>query len=148
MSVKRGNPLSREEVVSDFTNGETSSLRNLSDWDIQELTRRLNSLNGSLTPNPSPTGRGVNDPRVKMQRKIIAMAHEIGWNLHPASPQPSSNGEGATRLKIDMQKLNAWCEKHGYLHKKFNDYTYNELPRLIAQFEQAYKFYLEKLNSK
>jgi hypothetical protein len=85
------------------------------------------------------------DPRAKatdrMRNKILSMAHEMGWNLTPG-PSPQERG-GMQKPKIDMAHVNAWCTRHGYLHKPLDDYTHSELPKLVSQFEEVYKSYLK-----
>lgn len=60
----------------------------------------------------------------KMRGKILGMAHEMGWKFGG---------------------LNNWCLQRSYLKKKLDAYDYNELPRLVTQFEQVYKSYLKGL---
>lgn len=67
-----------------------------------------------------------------MRRKIMWMAHEIGYEL------PSTH-------KIDMKRLDGWCVEKGYLHKKLNQYRYAELPLLVTQFEKVYKWFLNSI---
>lgn len=118
----------KENAVLDITGGRTVHISEMSETEAARLIYNLQSLTGKSNWKPG------NDPRLKMQHKIIAMAHEIGWNLR--------NG------KIDMKKLNEWCEKTSYLRKEFNKYTFAELRRLVAQFEKVYHFYIENLNKK
>jgi hypothetical protein len=48
-----------------------------------------------------------------------------------------------------MQRIYAWVEKYGYLHKHLNKYTYEELPKLVSQAEQCYYSFLKTVaNSK
>lgn len=69
----------------------------------------------------------------KMRRKIIAKAHLLGWNT-------AIDGS----LKADMERINNWCTKFGYLKKLLNDYSFEELPELVGQFEKMYLDTLEK----
>jgi len=65
----------------------------------------------------------------------------MGWYT---SPPALSSGEGAKR-KLDMRRVNNWCLKYGYLHKLLDEYTYEELPKLVTQFEEVYKDMLRKV---
>jgi len=69
----------------------------------------------------------------KMRRKIISLAHEMGWKL------PGTN-------KIDIAHINDWCKKYGFGKKQLNEYTVAELPRLVTQFQNGpYKYYISNL---
>ncbi len=72
------------------------------------------------------------DPRYKMRGKILSMAHEMQWYL-------------PGQKKLDIKRLDRWCEKYGHGRKPFNAYTYNELPRLIRQFEKVYVTFLNQI---
>jgi hypothetical protein len=72
-----------------------------------------------------------------MPRKIISMAHELGWQL----PNP----ENPAKPKADMKRINGWCVNYGFLHKKLNDYTKDELVPLVTQFENMYLKELKKV---
>lgn len=114
-SVKRGNDMTREEVIQQFTEGRTPSLKDLSDIELQELTRRLNMLTGTrYQPN--------NDKLDKMRKSIIAIFHDM--NKTPATAK-------------------AWAEKQGVFgnKKRFNDYTGRELFALIRIAEKIRKEY-------
>lgn len=67
----------------------------------------------------------------KMRNKILYYAHEMNWENAPGH--------------VDMQRVDNWCIKFSYLHKKLNQYEYQELPRLISQMQQVYKHYLANL---
>lgn len=142
----------KNAAVLEISGGRTQHLRELSDAEMRMFILTLQRAQGSLRDsrlrgNDGRSWQPQDDNRTKMQRKIIAMAHEIGWHK-----LPSHLGEGQEvrlekgRLKIDMQKINNWCVKKSYLHKEFNRYTYSELPRLVAQFEEMHRYYLTNLN--
>jgi hypothetical protein len=125
------NKLSEEKeiLVSVHTGHRTKSSKEMTRFEASDLIKYLKSLEPK------------NDAGDKMRKKIISMAHEMGWEL-----------EGTKRIvgtqkqaKIDMAHVNDWCLKFGYLHKKLDDYTYEELPKLVSQFEGAYKAHLNKV---
>jgi hypothetical protein len=118
--TKRGLLEQKGIIVYGFTNGRSESCKDLSFEEAAEMIDYLKSQD--------KTGPGAN----KMRRKIISLAHEMHWHL---------NGTQA----IDMPRLNGWCQKYGYLHKKLNDYTYKELPKLLTQFQLLYKDYLTNI---
>ena len=121
-ALKKLPGLSKEEAVYDFTQGRTRSLRKLSHWEVQELTRRLQSL----TPQPplrpergstAPTGGGA-DKADKMRKAIIAIFRKRGLTVHDAI---------------------SWAEKQGVygVKKRFNSYTTQELYVLIGIAEKV-----------
>ena len=121
----------KEALVSEYTKGRSTSTKELLKVEARELIGHLKNASPSL--NPSPKGRDFGDPRSqRMKRKIFAMCHEMGWHI-----------EG-TR-KLDMQRLNNWCEKSSLQHKKLDRYAYEDLPALVSQFEKVYKSYLDYL---
>lgn len=65
-------------------------------------------------------------PKDRMARAILSLAHEMNWRI---------------KGKVDINRVNTWCIKYGYLHKKFNDYDETELPTLLTQFQRANKDY-------
>jgi len=107
-SVKRGNPNSKDEQVKEFTNGAKSSLKDLTDWELQELTRLLRVV----APQPI-----ANDKADRMRKAIIAIFK-------------SMNKQTADAI--------LWAEKQGVkgIKKAFNDYTTGELFVLISIAEK------------
>lgn len=123
----------KDSIISSFTNGRTTSRKDMTKAEAAALIGHLKSLD---------EGDRRSD---KMRNKILSMAHEMNWCLTAsplASPLTLSKGEGEKR-KVDMAHVNNWCVKSGYLHKPLDEYTYNELPRLVSQFEEVYKSYLK-----
>lgn len=106
----------KESLVFAFTNGRSRSSKELTYQEAGELITHLKNI----------------DSRHKMRRKIIKLAHEIGWKL-------ADN-------KIDMAAIDSWCTTYGFGKKKLNDYSVAELPKLVTQFENGpYKYYLSHL---
>lgn len=107
----------KEALVMAFSNGRVKSSRELAFQEAGALITHLKSL----------------DKSHRMRRKIISMAHELGWKV------PGTK-------KIDMNAINAWCEKYGFGKKELNQYTEQELPKLVTQFQNGpYKHYLHNL---
>jgi hypothetical protein len=109
----------KESIVAGFTAGRTKSVRAMSFQEAKALISHLKSMD--------PQDNSI----TKMRNKIISMAHEMVWRLPDG--------------KIDIDHVNAWCIKSGYLKKKLDDYTYSELPKLVSQFEEVYNSYLKAL---
>jgi hypothetical protein len=113
-SVAKGNPNSKVEVVNQFTNGKTSSLQDLSDWELQELVRRLNTLTGAKYA-PKTDEEIKKD---KLRKAIISQFHLM--NRTPAQAK-------------------AWAEKYGVQGAKlpFNGYNASQLYLLLKNAEQV-----------
>lgn len=111
-SVKRGNPNSKEEVVSQFTDKRTSSLKDLSEFELQELTRNLNGLSATHKWKPPDVEAD------KMRKSIIAIFKNTGRTVDDAKN---------------------WAEKQGVngVKKSFNKYTKQELFVLIRVAEKV-----------
>lgn len=111
-------------IVSGICFGRTESIRELTDTEVGYLIEYLN--------NEQRKKNGDNDAANRQRRKIIALAHQLHWHL------PGT-------LNIDMQRVNDWCIKYGYLHKKLNSYTEKELPTLVTAFTNMYNAEIKKL---
>lgn len=129
-ALKRLPGMSKEEAVYDFTQGRTRSLRQLTTWEVQELTRKMRLLSGEKPINTiRPTEP---DPRKKMVNKVIFYGHEMGLISQEAG-------------KKNYTRFHQFIEQKGYLKKRLKDYTFEELPKLVSQMENIYKDYLKKL---
>lgn len=113
----------KANMVFGFSAGRTESSRQLTEAEMKGLIMYLEQ---------QKSGRQINDSANRMRRKVISMAHEMHWHL-------------SGTVKIDMIKINTWCIKYSYLHKKLNDYSLTELPKLVSQFESVYKDYLNRI---
>ncbi|MEQ8685486.1 MAG: hypothetical protein RIE86_09340 [Imperialibacter sp.] len=78
-----------------------------------EASRMIQQLKGA----PKET------PEDKMKRKIISMAHTIGWEL------PGG--------RIDMPAVDSWCKRYGQYHKPLDEHNILELPHLVSQFQSG-----------
>lgn len=76
-----------------------------------------------------------------MTRKLFAMAHNMQWIDTTSTVQ----ADGSIKEKKDYSRVLAWVLKYGYLAKPLNQYSYEELPKLLSQFEFGpYKDYFKK----
>lgn len=114
----------KEDLVYNATNGRTTSIREMHTAEAIALREALNGK----PEQPYEIGK-----KRRMKRQILALVHEMGWQYETE--------EG--KLKVDMKRVNAYCESRGYLKKPFDDYTEKELPRLVAQFKKMHKNYLQ-----
>lgn len=125
----------KAEMIGGATNGRTESSKELYTHEAAELIQQLQAM---ATPSPSKGGEQARTWQPKageqQRRKIIAIAHNMGWYLPPS---------GGLRGAVDMNRINQWCIKFGFGHKKLNDYTAAELPKLVSIFESVYKQFLK-----
>jgi len=108
----------KENIVSAFSGGRTSSVRELKMNEASALIAHLKSMDA------------IDKRCDKMRNKILSYAHEMDWTI---------------KGKVDMARINNWCLKFGHLHKRLDDYKYEELPTLVSQFEEVYKGYLKSV---
>lgn len=116
---QRGLDMSYQEAVLDFTDGRTSSLKDLAPWELQELQRNLRLFSrGDRTPG---------DKTDTMRKAIIAIFKSIGK---------------------DVAAAKAWAEKYGVkgVKRGFNDYTAQELYVLIRNAEKMKRDFITALN--
>lgn len=64
----------------------------------------------------------------QMRRKILAMAHRLQWEHEDG--------------RVNIERVDNWCNHSGYLKKPLNQYSYDELPKLVSQFKEVYKSYI------
>ncbi len=113
----------KANLIHSFTNGRSTSSKDMSNLECHQLIAYLQGL-------PNDEQEAAN----RMRRKMLSYCHEMHWTV--------TNVYG--KKIADVQRLDGWCEKFGYLHKKLNAYSHAELPKLVSQFERVYKDYLNK----
>jgi len=111
----------KESIVASFSNGRTTSVRQLSQGERSQLIRWLKANDD--------TERSAE----KMRRKIMHLAHEMNIT--------KKNALG--RSVADVQRIDEWMLKYSYLKKKLNAYTLSELPKLVSQYEAVYKSFIK-----
>jgi hypothetical protein len=121
----------KEDLVFGVSSGRTTSTSKLNSQEAFRLISHL-SKNNSGAPSLSSTNehRAKSD---KMRKQIISCAHEMGMKLPDG--------------KINMNAVNRLVAEKGYLKDKYktlDEYTYNDLPKLVFQFKQFRDFYLKK----
>lgn len=117
-AILKKNGLEKEDVISEFTKGRTSSLTDLTVGEFAELMRRLQRFNGL------PAGNA-------MRQKMYRIAKNMQWG-----------DSKADRLSM----LDGWCLNQKF-RKKLNHLTEAELRIMVTVFEsKVYPSYLEGLN--
>lgn len=107
----------QRDVIAGFTGGRTEHTSQMKPAEAANLVRYLET-----------TAR--KSPEVRMRRKIIHLAHLIGWKDKAG--------------KANTARIDNWCIKYGQFHKPLNDHSYKELVKLLTQFEQVFNSQIEK----
>ena len=149
MAINKIAPLMRMEpfeykykIVYETIGSMSGSIRGLSHIGYTELRKRLLSdaqaVGISLIKKEEPLNlshfeklrenekKAEND---KMRKKIISMMRECGY-------EKFSHQRGG--MVADMPRIYALVENKGYLKKPLNEYSHNELPKLVSQMESIY----------
>lgn len=119
------NAQAKEAMVIGFSGGRATSSKDLYQHEAEDMQKHLQSLYGF----------GENKSTVAMKGKLLSYCHEIGWT--------KINDKG--KKVADMASLNDWATKYGYLHKAVDDHSYEELIKLVSQFELFYKSFLQSI---
>lgn len=118
----------KEMMVLGFSGGRATSSKDL--W-FDEASAMIKHLKAN-DPNAASVQR--------MKGKILYLAHEMGWYVENSK----RNSKG--KLQLDLQRIDNWCLKYGYIKRKFDNYSYEELPKLVTQFhDYVYQDYLKKI---
>jgi len=118
----------RQQAVLSYTDGRTIKLREMTGDEyksmITDLTKKVPQIQMTI-------GGKIAD---NMRKKIIALCREMGME------KQGSTGNAVA----DMSKVYAFVKKIGYGKKNLNNYTQEELPKLVSQIEIIHKEYIEK----
>lgn len=122
----QGGHLSKEQAVSEFTQGRTDKLGDLSLGEFQELERSLIRLAGTSKPSAA---KYKDDPLDKARKAIIAHFKSIGRTTEDAI---------------------TWAEKYGVngVKKRFNDYNGQELWQLVQNSKKVKSDFIIAANRK
>ena len=114
----------RHQLASQVSGGRTQRTSQLTAAEADTLLRILQAAN--------PLWQSSAD---RMRKKIIAMAHDLGW--HHYSP---SKG----RFVADMARIDQWCQTFSQAKKGLNAHTEDEMPQLVSQFERMYSEHFDR----
>lgn len=117
--TKHGLQGRRHAWVWQFSNGRTESSKELHNAEVDAII------------NAIETHFKAQDNADLMRKKIIALSHQMRWELPDG--------------KIDMKRVNGFCETYGYLKKPLNKYSLKELPLLVSQFEKAHHHFINNI---
>lgn len=123
----------KSALVSEYSNGRTSSLKELSGEELENLETYLQNLTGkSQQPKgwrqPKKSKPASNEELVKLRKKVIALlAYSLGWNCYDKEKN---------KMVADMPRIYEWVKKYGkHNPKEFNSYNKKELSDLVSQVE-------------
>jgi hypothetical protein len=118
--------LDKDEVLHEFTQGKKTSLTQLSDGELKQLTLQIIRAYGNTPP-----------PGDAMRKKMGAIALQMRWVIkRPPLYKPV----------LDSKRLDMWCIKYGKYKKNLIDHTPDELAVLVSIFDEVLKTYLTGLN--
>jgi hypothetical protein len=112
----------KQMIIAGFSVGRTESSKELYYEEAVAVIKHLKDTD----PNAAAAA--------KMRRKILYFAHEMGW-------QKQKNG----KMVADIQRIDGWCLQFGYVKRKLDNYSYEELPKLVSQFQSMYTHYIKNL---
>jgi succinate dehydrogenase flavin-adding protein (antitoxin of CptAB toxin-antitoxin module) len=120
----------KADYVIDATNGREHSCAGLTFDEANEVINVLDAEEKEMYRMKMALRQTQRDREDAMRKKIISCCRKMGWH---------KSG------KADMYRIEAWVLKFGYLHKKMNDYSAQELPQLVTQAENMKNGYLASL---
>lgn len=126
-------------MILHLTNCRTCHSSELYFDEASELLQFLNKLQADKKDDK---------PSKKMMGKLFAMAHEMGWVTVNVTDdwERGPNYVNVSR-EYDYSRLYDWVLKYGWKKKPLNDYTYDELPKLVSVFEFGpYRSWLKNPN--
>ncbi|HRF80142.1 MAG TPA: hypothetical protein PL070_08645 [Flavobacteriales bacterium] len=103
----------RHDLVHSFTNGRTSSSREMTEAECNSL---IHALEKQLADADG-------EKLYRMRRKAFSLAHELGWE----------DAQG----KVDRTRLDGWCVNKSSAKKPLLHMTVAELRNLLTQLEQV-----------
>lgn len=109
------------EIVLGATGSRTSHISEMTPTEAINLLKSLNGKSDNYEPGK----------KLKMKRKVLAIAHELGWEI-----------EGTT--KVDMERVNGYCLTKSAAKKRFDDLNLKELESVVKQFGLMRRAYLKK----
>lgn len=118
----------KENLVWGASNMRTQRCSELNYNEMKELLEKLQDPNPkSQAPSPKSQQEQSMDT---MRKKIISNFRKMGYEK-----------DG----KADMYRINGWCLNYGHAHKLMNNYSYEELVKLVTQAESVYATFIRDL---
>ena len=127
---KHGLKDEKKNIVQELSGNRTSSTKDLYQ---EEILPWISAMNIKIIPKQE-------DPRQKMINKIIAIAREMGVIVRKAAVAT----DGKVIEKSDYSNFDKWMRERSYLKKPLKEYAYDELPKLVSQYNNLYESWLLK----
>lgn len=113
-------------LVREFTSSRTERSSEMSVDEAARLIKHLEECQGQV---PATIRQADAASANQQRRRILAVAHQLRWERKDGS--------------VDLKRVDAFCVERGYLKKPLNDYTQDELPKLINQFDVVLRKFLK-----
>lgn len=113
----------KAEIVSQVTNGRSESCSDLTMSEATEMQQHLNRLIGQQFK--------VNAELDKKRKKVLSAFHEMDYRI------PGTD-------KLDMIRVNETIFKYGFAKKHLNQYSLDELSKLIIQVNRMKSHYIKR----
>ncbi|MEQ9426983.1 MAG: hypothetical protein RJQ09_21350 [Cyclobacteriaceae bacterium] len=115
----------KEEIISHYTNGRSTSSRQLTS---QEATDCCDWLQGIADQYQEE------DPCNQMRKKMLYYGYMMGYD-EPTNDRQS----GLPAKQINYINVDDWCKKWGIHKQPLNKLTRQQLHQTVSQFLQVYK---------
>jgi hypothetical protein len=131
---KHGLNADKHEIVKELSKGRATSTKDLY---AEEVQLWINAMNKA---GRTSVFTYMGNPGQKMINSVIAMAREMGM----ITRKQVVNAAGKMEWKSDYRKFNEWMLAGSCLKKKLNNYSYEELNKLVSQYKAIYTSWLKK----
>lgn len=122
----------KEHYVKQATNNRTGSSSEMTKDEARELISFLVEKNGQTAP-PMYSTMAEQDSIRRMRGKILSYCHKMKWY--------KEGTEDNQKPDLDWKAINEFCVERGVGKKRLNQYTAEELPKLIYQFQKLHESY-------
>jgi ATP-dependent helicase YprA (DUF1998 family) len=122
----------KKDLVSEFTDGKQTSTKEMT---LLEMINAIEHLEANASD--APTKPKIDTALDKQRKKIIGLCREMKMEVE-------KNG----KTVADMPKIYAFIKQKGSLKKDLNEYTSEELSKLIPVIEKIKKYVTQKNEDK
>lgn len=117
----------KRDLIKHYSSNRTESVKELNFYEANQVINHIKAIVEEDKPD---------DPADVMRKKIISMLREVGYEKFDTIKN---------RKVADMQRIYKLIKEKGYLKPKYlNEYTHDELPKLVSQIENIYITTLKK----
>jgi len=116
----------RASLCNKASNGRTNSAKEITESEAKKIIDYLQAVADDKDNDDFKKGD-------KMRKRILSLCYTMGM---------TKINKNTGKSQVDYKWLNGWMLKYSYLKKPLNDYKYNELAKLVSQFEKTVEHYL------